>query len=76
MTRVVDEYIGYVWDREKGKYVQLGASLAFSYEDCNRFFLEHRVTISAGQYARYDMTNYHIKVRRITYTDWEVIHNG
>lgn len=76
MARIVDEYIGYVWDREKERYVQLGASLAYSYDECKRFFLEHRVSIMAVQYSRYDMTNYHIKIRRITYTDWEVINNG
>lgn len=75
MAHVVDEYILYVWHRPKERYIQIGASLAFSYDDCKKFAEEYKVSVGMAKYADYDFTDYHIKMRRITYTDWEVIHD-
>ena len=75
MSHIIDEYIGYVWHRSKEQYIQIGASLAFSYDECKRFFEEHKVMVGMDKYSDYDFENYHIKMRRITYTNWEVIYD-
>lgn len=73
MERIVYEYVAYVWNRVKGRYVQLGISLSVSYEDCKKIVEIHRDEWK-GHMVDCDFDDYHIKFRIIVYTDWEVIY--
>lgn len=73
MERIEYEYVAYVWSRLKSRYVQLGISLSANYEGCQRIYNDHREEWQEIM-GDYDFDDYHIKFRKIVYSDWEVIY--
>ena len=73
MERIEYEYVAYVWSNVKGRYVQLGISLSGNYENCQKIYNAHREEWQHLM-SDCDFNNYHIKFRKIIYTEWEIIY--
>lgn len=73
MERIEYEFVAYVWSRSRERYVQLGISLSGNYHACEAIYGRHRDEWQSNM-SDYDFDNYHIKFRKIVYTDWEVIY--